>query len=188
MADLSDFQKKKYLHVFGKFYDLNADGCVDWKDFEVDLEKLTTALKWDIKSPQRAKAEGALKTIWEGLRKSADKNQDDQISKDEWLKMWGECAKTHKVDGPLPDWVAQYMQFMFAANDGNGDDVIDVDEYTALFTKYGLAEADCKTAFNTITDNGKISLTIGEYEKLWKEYFYSTDPKSRGNSIFGPIA
>jgi Ca2+-binding EF-hand superfamily protein len=184
MAGLNDFQKKKYLHVFKTFYDLDGNGVIEWGDFELDLAKLSTLLKWEENSDAKKKAETALRAIWDDLRKFADKNKDGEISKEEWLNMWSQCLKA-KDAGNLPSWITHYMEFMFSINDGNGDNVIDCDEYTALFTNYGLTPEECKQCFDKITDGGKIALTVQEYNKLWSEFFLSTDEAARGNSIFG---
>lgn len=184
MADLTDYQKKKFEHVFKTFYDLDGNGVVDWNDFAVDLAKLSSLLNWAEGSDKKKNAEKALQGIWEDLRKFADKNKDGEISKEEWLQMWGVCMKD---TANMPAWITNYMQFMFSINDGNGDDVIDVDEYTLLFKNYGMSEDECKASFNKITNNGEFALNLAEYNKLWHEFFTAKDDSARGNSIFGPI-
>lgn len=183
---LSEFQKEKVLKVFNNFYDVNGDGVVDWQDFECDIQKLTELLKWTDGCPAKTKAIAALTMIWNDLRTYADKNKDDVITQEEWLKMWDSILEKSKTGdkSQMPKWLTEYVEFMFSINDGNGDDVIDIDEYTQVFKMYGVTEDNCKKAFNKITNNDTIKLTLEEYARLWQEYFLSDDKAARGNNLF----
>lgn len=169
--------------MFGTFYDVDGNGAIEWSDFCMDIKKLTKLLNW--KEDQTKKAEEALKLIWDGLRKFADMNADDKISQEEWLKMWGECVKDGEKSGKLPDWLDNYVEFMFKANDMDSDGVINQPEYAKFFTEYGLIEQDCKKAYNVVTDNGAKPLDFALYRELWHQYFLSKEPKDPANSLFG---
>ena len=56
--------------------------------------------------------------------------QDAKITKDEWLKMWGDCLKDIE-QGHFPSWQKKYMDLMFDVNDKSG--TIYIDEYTLGF-------------------------------------------------------
>lgn len=46
--------------------------------------------------------------------------QDDEISKDEWFKMWSDCADKVLAKQEFPYWLTAYMSFMFDAADTSG--------------------------------------------------------------------
>ena len=50
--------------------------------------------------------------------------QDDEISKDEWYKMWSDCADKVVGNQEFPYWLSSYMSFMFDAADTSGTYVL----------------------------------------------------------------
>ncbi|CAH1788357.1 unnamed protein product [Owenia fusiformis] len=184
---LSEFQKKKIMRVFDMFYDISNDKIIEWKDFTMAIKKISDIHEWPKGGAQQENAMQTLKLIWEGLKKYADDNQDDKVTVEEWFKMWTECLKASKEMSDLPPWQVKYMNFMFDVNDTSGDDLIDVNEYTTVYTDYGIPKEQCVEAFNTFSDNGKVKITRTEFGKLWAEYFLSDDRSAKGNFLFGPL-
>ncbi|XP_064645475.1 sarcoplasmic calcium-binding proteins I, III, and IV-like isoform X2 [Lineus longissimus] len=184
---LSEFQKKKLGHVFDVFYDVNRDGRIDWNDFEDLIVRVSDINGWGKTGEKYNNGRKVLENVWGGLQKYADKNADKAVSKDEWLEMWtGEVEKV-KANKSLPEWQVNYLNFFFDASDTSGDDIVDLDEYSKVYTKFGLTEDKCKTAFNKITDSGKCELNKELYRALWTEYLITDDQTNRANFLFGPI-
>lgn len=186
MADgaLSDFQKKKILRVFRLLYDTNKDGVIKKEDFGLAIDKICNILDWTKGGHEYSSAEEALDLIWEGLKRYADENQDDIVSEEEWLKMWTDCVQDIQSGKQFPEWQQKFIDFMFKVNDKSGDDEIDEDEYTTVYTTlYGLKRDNCLTAFAKIS--GGKNITRQEFEELWMEYFVSNDSSSKGNYLFG---
>ncbi|XP_041355757.1 sarcoplasmic calcium-binding proteins I, III, and IV-like [Gigantopelta aegis] len=184
---LTDFQKKKILDVFNTLYDTNKDGVIELTDFEEAIKKFCSIHKWPKDGDKYIAAKHTMSTIWDGLRGFADYDEDNKVTKDEWLKMWSSCVGDLSTDGDkgFPDWQKNYMEFMFTVNDTSGDGFIDKSEYTTLYTAFGIDKATCETTFDRLAQgtNGKISKE--DFKTLWKEYFVSNDRNARGNFLFG---
>lgn len=78
--------------------------------------------------------------------------QDDEISKEEWFKMWSDCADKVLAKQEFPGWLSSYMSFMFDAADTSGDNVIDKDEFRLAYTSFGLTAEQCDSAFDKFSD------------------------------------
>lgn len=183
MAELTSFQRLKILRVFNMLYDSNSDGVIEKKDFDLLLETICDILEWQRGGDKHTNAKETLDIVWKGLEEYADTNKDSKITTDEWLKMWGECLKDLE-NGRFPAWQKRYMELMFDCNDKSGDDLIDLNEYTTFFSRFGISTDECKEAFTKIS-NGK-NISKSDFEKLWREYLTSNDETSGGNFLFGP--
>nr|4NDC_A Chain A, Calexcitin [Doryteuthis pealeii]4NDC_B Chain B, Calexcitin [Doryteuthis pealeii] len=184
---LSDFQRNKILRVFNTFYDCNHDGVIEWDDFELAIKKICNLHSWPTDGKKHNEARATLKLIWDGLRKYADENEDEQVTKEEWLKMWAECVKSVEKGESLPEWLTKYMNFMFDVNDTSGDNIIDKHEYSTVYMSYGIPKSDCDAAFDTLSDGGKTMVTREIFARLWTEYFVSNDRGAKGNHLFGDL-
>lgn len=181
---LSDFQTKKVLRVFNILYDRNDDGVIAKDDFLIAIDKFVSVLGWPKDGDQYNKGKDTLLLIWDDLKKYADENQDDKVSKDEWVQMWSDCLQSVKHGKPFPEWQQRFMQFMFEVNDKSGDNEIDIDEYTTVWNKsYGIPVEECREAFHKISDGKNITREV--FEMLWIEYFVSNERAARGNYLFG---
>lgn len=182
---LSEFQLKKVVNVYQNLYDSNKDGVIDSKDFNDAIEKISTLHHWGKCDKKYGEAKAQLENIWKGLRKFADKNKDDIVTKDEWIAMWEQVLAKVSAGEPFPDWQQQYMEFMFYANDTSGDNFIDRDEYVTIQTLFGNNEADSNTAFDRLSEGTDGMISKEDFTGLWREYFLSTDSSQRGNFLFG---
>lgn len=62
--------------------------------------------------------------------------QDDEISKDEWFKMWSDCADKVLANKEFPYWLSSYMGFMFDAADTSGIPLLLILRVVLSFLKY----------------------------------------------------
>ncbi|KAL8617846.1 hypothetical protein ACOMHN_040194 [Nucella lapillus] len=187
---LSEFQKKKLLHVYKNLYDSNHDSIIDEQDFKDAIEKISQLHHWGQNDKAYTEAKQTLKKIWEGLRDSADTNNDGKVTEGEWLTMWTKTLQAVESGQPFPDWQEKYTDFMFYANDTSGDGFIDVDEYIAIQRTFGNNEEESKTAFNKLVEGkteNKDKISKEDFTSLWKEYFLSNDNGKRGNYLFGVL-
>lgn len=177
---LSEFRKKKLLHVFSVFFDVNHSGTIEEKDFELAVEKTCRMRCWDESNPKHRETRETLMMIWESLRRMADTDNDEKVTTDEWYDMW-----TIEAKNDASEWQSKYMEFMFNLEDTSGDGVIDESEFTAVYASYGIDEEECRQAFNRFSKNNTVPVTKEVFRKLWREYFSSDDPNALGNYIFG---
>ncbi|KAF0314795.1 hypothetical protein GQ607_017973 [Colletotrichum asianum] len=182
---MSDFRRKKLLHVFNVFFDVNKSGTIEKKDFEIAVERICKNRGWDESNPKTQETKEILCKVWEGLRSKADLNQDDQVTHEEWVNMWDEYAKNPEK---ALDWQNRYRDFMFDLEDTSGDGTIDEMEFKNLCVSYGLNADASVAAFNKFTSNNTVEITREVFAKLWIEFFTTEDPNAPGNFIFGEIA
>lgn len=176
---ISEFRKKKLLHVFSVFFDVNHSGTIEEKDFELAIEKTCRMRGWDESHPKHRETHDTLMMVWESLRCKADTDNDETVTTDEWYHMWSSEAND------ASDWQNKYMDFMFDLEDTSGDGAIDENEFATVYTCYGIGEDECKQAFRLFSQNNAVTVTRDVFRKLWREYFSSDDPKAPGNYIFG---
>lgn len=179
---ISEFRQKKLLYVFHVFFDVDRSGTIEQNDFELALEKIGRMRGYSKTDQKYLDTQKTLLTIWEGLKATADKDGDGQISTQEWLNVWEEFSAA--PDKPL-DWQTQYQNFIFDLQDTSGDGTIDEGEFVSVCSGYGISDADGKESFDKFSDNNKVEVNRTEFANLWKQFFTSDDPNVRGNFIFG---
>ncbi|CAO1420908.1 unnamed protein product [Diamesa serratosioi] len=178
---ISEFRKKKLLYVFNVFFDVNNSGEIDRKDFELAIEKICTLRGWPAGSEKNTETHEVMFKIWEGLRSKADKDNDGQVSVDEWCNMWDAYAKD---PSSVLEWQQRYMNFMFDLEDASTDGAIDAAEFAIVCSSYGLDTKECEEAFGKMSQ-GAEEVTREQFAELWQQYFSADDPAAPGNFIFG---
>ncbi|XP_064550247.1 calexcitin-2 [Drosophila montana] len=178
---ISDFRKKKLLFLFNVFFDVNQSGEIDVKDFELAIERVCKLRGWAKDTPKNKETYDVMMEIWTGLRSKADKDNDGQVSVEEWCNMWDAYAKD---PSSVMDWQNTYMNFMFDLEDASHDGGIDVTEFTLVCSSYGLDKKECEEAFGKMAQ-GQSDVTREQFAALWKEYFAAEDANAPGNFIFG---
>uniref|UniRef100_T1IJW5 EF-hand domain-containing protein n=1 Tax=Strigamia maritima TaxID=126957 RepID=T1IJW5_STRMM len=186
---LSDFQKRKLLHEFHTFYDLNKDGIIEWKDFSMAKDNICMLNGWVPGSKKHQETSALFKDIWTSLCRSADRYQDDQITADEWISMWQQFHKLccRRETQELPSWLSNYMQYRFNMYDRTGDGVIDCEEFVYVVTRLGIPEKDARQAYLIFTETNTKDVDFEYFSKLVGEYYMSNDPASLGNFITGKL-
>lgn len=175
---LSEFRKKKILHVFNTLFDSDKSGSIDKNDLEDIANKIAKVRGFQPGDAKFKEIQDTLQTIW-GLMQRGDVNNDGEVSAKEWIDMCDEYTK--KPDSP---WQNACMKFIFDIEDSSKDGSIDAGEFSTIFATFGLSKEEAVQAFNKLS-KGKSNVTWGEFQELWKEYFTSDDPNAAGNFIFG---
>lgn len=177
---VSDFRKKKLLHVFTAFFDTNSSGTIDKKDFELAIERISKLRGWKAGDAKYKEVEDTLNKVWNGLS-SADTDNDGQVSKDEWIAMWDNYTKSPS------DWQNVYCKFIFQLEDASNDGSIDSEEFSSVYASFGLDKGEAVNAFQKMS-KGSSSVSWGQFQELFKEYFTTDDVNAPGNFIFGKIS
>ncbi|XP_038222673.1 calexcitin-2-like [Zerene cesonia] len=174
---LSELRKKKLAWIFKSFYDADESGFVEKKDFEEGLNRLAKHQGWKDTDPIYAKVKEVAADIWEGLRKMSDVDNDGKVTLEEWMTMW-DFQGTE-----LPEWNKLYAKIIFQVQDATGDGVIDQDEYVQVHSAFGVPKDVAAESFKKLSQ-GKSTLNLQEFEKLFTEFFLSDDLNAPGNYIF----
>lgn len=62
-------------------------------NLNLNTQNICKLRKWDSGSAQAKATQETMYLIWEGIRQTADSNNDDQVTIDEWFEMWESYAK-----------------------------------------------------------------------------------------------
>jgi len=181
--DIDPFLLKKWERIFNVFFDRNASTEVDWGDFYLVVRQVRDI--YGAQSEQMKFARNSMKTLWDALKKEADKNNDELIQVDEWVQILKGTDPKH--ENP---WFLEYMGFMFKLFDVSGDNVMDLAEYTDGMHCYGYSSDDAHKAFTTFALDRKTKkptkgLNFKEFCECFSEYFHSADRNAPGNNLFG---
>ncbi|KAL5020394.1 hypothetical protein ScPMuIL_003286 [Solemya velum] len=194
--ELSNFQKKKLTHEFRTFFDLNKDGTLEWKDFDLARQKICEMSGWETGTEKFIKTHETFVAIWRKVQDTCDIDQDGKVTEEEWLKMWQEyhkqCLKASKERVPdpeavVPEWLEKYIEYKFNLYDRTGDGRIDVDEFEYVLSDFGVPSREAKNAFLMITENNEKVVDMDYFKELCTQYFRSDDPSALGNFITGKI-
>ncbi|KAL3884694.1 hypothetical protein ACJMK2_024806 [Sinanodonta woodiana] len=194
---LSDFQKRKLLHEFHTFFDMNKDGTLEAKDFELAREKICQMSGWKPDTDKYKKTRELFIQIWRKLQDVGDTNVDGRITAEEWLNMWeifnkeNQQVETKEIsDGTknIPDWLDKYIEYKFDLLDRTGDGVIDVEEYEYVMSEFGVPSKDARNAFLMFSENHEKKVDIGYFRELCVEFYRSDDPCALGNFINGRLS
>ncbi|ESP02587.1 hypothetical protein LOTGIDRAFT_237907 [Lottia gigantea] len=195
--ELSDFQKKKLMHEFYTFFDLNKDGKLEWKDFDLARQKVCEMSGWKVGTKKYIHTQETFIQIWRKLQDDGDSNCDGVISTDEWLKMWehfnAECAKSAQNTNEngsgmkIPGWLEKYIEYKFNLYDRTGDGVVDLEEYEYVLSDFGVPPKDARAAFLMFSGNHEKKIDLEYFTILSAEYFRSDDAGALGNFITGKL-
>ncbi|KAL8595516.1 hypothetical protein ACOMHN_000725 [Nucella lapillus] len=197
-TDLSEFQKKKLLHEFYTYFDLNKDGTLEWKDFDMAREKICQLSGWKLGTDRFLKTQELFTDIWRRLQDQGDENLDGKITAEEWVSMWqrfhrervAEEKKAKKGEGEtvrMPDWLERYVEYKFNLYDRTGDGVIDADEFEYVLSDFGVSSKDARACFLMFSNNNEYKVDLEYFKALSAEYYRSDDPSALGNFITGRL-
>ncbi|KAM3956982.1 calexcitin-2-like [Aphomia sociella] len=178
---VSDFRKKKLLHVFTVFFDTNKSGNIDKKDFDLAIENITKLRGWSAGDAKYNEVKNTLLKVWSGLQGHADSNKDGEVSFEEWVSIWDDYAKNPAA---APEWQKDYSKFIFQLEDSSNDGSIDSEEFSSVYAAFGLNKEEASAAFTKMSQ-GKSNVSWDDFQGLWKEYFTSENVNAPGNFIFG---
>ncbi|KAK3095447.1 hypothetical protein FSP39_014788 [Pinctada imbricata] len=195
--ELTPFQKKKLLHEFFTFFDLNKDGQLEWKDFDLARKKICDLSGWKPGEDKFIQTHELFVMIWRKLQDEADTNNDGLVTSDEWLKMWEkfneQCIKEAKKEDPvpgdrkIPDWLEEYIKYKFNLLDRTGDGHVDADEFEYVLSDFGVPPRDAKNAFLMFSQNNEKKVDFEYFKELCTDYYRSDDPSALGNFITGKL-
>jgi len=176
---VSEFRKKKLMHVFNVIFDFNRSGTIEEKDFEIAIEKICRSRGWSGSEAVAVETREKLFLLWESLKRMADRDKDESVSAEEWCHMWADGSSSSS------DWQAKYMDFMFNLEDTSGDGEIDEEEFVKVYKNFNMDENELREAYRKFSKNSSVKVTREEFARLWNQYFSSEDPNELGNFLFG---
>lgn len=165
-------RQQKSMHLF-ELLDQDNNGILELQDFQRAAQDLAKLRGW---RPETAEYE-VLQTSFIGfgtmLQKLADRDNNQQIDRDEWAQ----CLEEY-VDYDFGNLFLQVM-------DTNQDGQVAVEELRSFYQAYGIQIEELDEAFHTLDLNRDGHLSEEEFTKIFAQFLYSDDVQAPGNWIFG---
>lgn len=180
------FQRRKWIKIF-TIYDTGNAGVLRASDFERFAEILAGIRDWQ--------------------SGSAEYRQLLNQFMDRWVHIQGtiqEHVTTHSIDEiNLENWV-DYHKFMLSESDQYQNEInafaqiifnvcdvdnsgnLDLDEWVTLFRAFNLPVVYAQEAFSSLDQNRDGSLEKEEVITALNDFYYSDDPSTLANFMFGP--
>ncbi|MFK7953116.1 MAG: EF-hand domain-containing protein [Ekhidna sp.] len=180
---LSELQRQKISHYFKVVLDQDRNGVLDENDFKEIGESL--CLLWIFKpdSDEYNKVMSSCLKSWE-MFKTYFNTQNAVANGDQFLNFCDSMISNE--DKTLyREFVSLMIGSIFDSFDLNDDGVISSDEYTDMFLCYHIPIKHSAKAFVKLDRDGSGNVTKSELMEGVDEFFLSSDPKSRGNWLFG---
>ncbi len=181
---MKDIHKKKLTHYFNVL-DSNRNGVLQEDDFITIGENVCLNLGLPLSGTEYDFFVKKCKEMFEILKKDLDKDHNNAVDLDEWLFYWEKFIFTDKNVDLLKKYVALTVKFVFDLYDVDKDGLITTDEYTDMFTIYGIPVVYSAKSFVKLDVNKDGVISKDELVKAVKDYFVSSNPDTPGNWIFG---
>ena len=165
-------------------YDVDDDGRIGPRDFARILENLRYLHGLDDGSEDHRRLEESYRRRWEGIRRSADVDDDGEVSLGEWLAYWDTVLAD---DERYEAEVARLTEDFLALFDTDEDGSIEADEFCNFYGAFGMSAAQARQIFMDLDDDGDGAIDRGELVAMSHQFYRSDDPNAAGNRLFGPL-
>ncbi|MFL7794197.1 MAG: EF-hand domain-containing protein [Anaerolineae bacterium] len=179
---LTNLQKRKLTRFFN-VWDTDDDGAITTKDPEQVAQNLAKLQGLKPGSPEHEGFYSGLMSYQNDFLKAVDMDESGRVTLEEWLAYHEEMLQDEKR---FEGTVLMVIEVMFALMDRNGDGKITLEEYEECMKALRI-EDFAEKALQKLDLNGNGTLSKEEVLKLTREFFYSDDPKARGNWALGPF-
>ncbi|MEU7648343.1 EF-hand domain-containing protein [Streptomyces huasconensis] len=161
--------------------DTNADGYVEWADYERIIDRLLAAYKID-KSDRRAQTlRVAYQMYWMELLRHAD--GESRLSRDQYHL----ACRFAAVDTSRFNLVEGLPHALFDVMDTDGDDSVSQAEFKQYLEAWAIADPTALEAFAKLDTDGDGFISRHEFIRAVREFFYSPDLDAPGSLIFGAV-
>lgn len=180
---LTPLHAQKLTRYF-RVYDVDDDGAIGRRDFERVLENLRTLHGVDESAHRWAALRQAYLDRWEGLRRSADTDEDGGVDLREWLAWW---AALLADDSRYEAEVSGLVDRLYALFDTDENGVIEVAEFCDFYGAFGLSAELAREVFQALDSDGDGAITRSELTWVAHQFYRSDDPSAPGNRLYGPL-
>lgn len=184
MSELSEFRKRKLGVLFAAF-DGNKDGMLTNEDPVIIYERIAAIAGLEPGSQGHTNFELGFMAYWKDFIMASDLDADGRVGLDEWLRYH---AAMLDDDKRYQQTVSMSLGVMFALMDGDQDGAMSLADYGRWLGAWQLDPAVITEELLAHLDiGGNGMLTQDQIRTLTHEFFYSDDPKARGNWCMGPL-
>ena len=181
---LKPVQEKKLSHFFD-ILDHTKNGKLEEDDFIGIGKDICINLSIDPLSKEYDYIINKSKVLYEQLINDLGRTYGDAIELNDWLTYFDREIITARNVSLLKNYISLTVKYVFDMYDQNGDGLLSIDEFTDMFTTYGIDIKYSAKSFIRLDRNHDEVISKMELVNAVKEFFVSSDPKANGNWIFG---
>lgn len=184
---LGHLQRQKSHHYFD-LIDRDEDGFINGEDFEIQAQRL--ADERNLSDEDHDALRDQMLGWWKQLCATADVNDDEQISRNEWDGFW-EAIHSAVDEGEegekaqMLESLEQAAKVTFDTIDTTGSGEITKEEYEQWLTAWGADGAD--EAFQELDRENEGHLSEDDLIEATKEFYLSNDADAPGNLLYGTL-
>ncbi|RJQ78799.1 hypothetical protein D5S17_12030 [Pseudonocardiaceae bacterium YIM PH 21723] len=168
---LSPLQIQNIDRMFSVF-DHDGNGLLEWADFELMHDDVYRSFPGDPESVQGVRLRTAYQGVWDFLRKSADKDRDQVVSKDEFRVAYDADAE---FSVQLVRYWEDVADALFDIADGDADGYIDEPELTGIYTAARVPGEVAAIAFRAMDGDGDGRIDAAEWRTSVQALFTSSE-------------
>ena len=178
----TETQKKKVHHLFNVL-DLDRNGQLQASDFVNVGRKIITQLK--LGENTRSGRMILLKSHRLFVQLLTDLNNPDMsMTLWDWIAFFRDQIESEEGN-ILKHYIQRTSRHIFDLFDMNKDRLISREEYANMLTIYNISQDMAYEGFEELDSNQDNFISAEEMVEGLKNFFRSSDPKAKGNLIFG---
>ncbi|XP_028167164.1 sarcoplasmic calcium-binding protein isoform X2 [Ostrinia furnacalis] len=176
--DRSDFWRRK-MRTVHNILDVDKDGLISFNDFVLFGERFKALGHLD--EQQAKEFSDIIKMTWEEQWGAIDPY--NYVTVEQYLE------DMHHVlnDKTLKKKAHRWLPYLFKAVDKDKSGFISVKEFKLFFECLGLDNEHAAVAFAVIDTNGDGKLSLKEFVKLGKDFFFTEDETRVSKMFWGPL-
>jgi len=165
------------VHKLRKYFtntlDQNADGVINWHDFEIAIEGIVP--KADAEGDSRIGQlrrclERDFRKYWADLCEKGDINLDGNVDQEEWFDVMDGIVGHLKNNESFPEWYEDFFKVLFHSQDFDNRNAITRDEFIDLLGTLSFEEEPAGRAYDYITQNGSKKLNYELFLDFMKQF------------------
>jgi Ca2+-binding EF-hand superfamily protein len=160
-------QKHQLIQMF-KVLDSDGSGVVTKEDFEQKIQAVAAVGNRQPGSAEYKAVEDCYMKQWNSLKQYADKNDDGQVTEEEWLS-WAEASVSDS--GTFETLVKDTARAIFDVMDLDGSGTVSFEEYKKVNAIYGVDEATARKMFDELDGDKNGAITKEEHLKTQDWFF-----------------
>ncbi|MDA0265420.1 MAG: EF-hand domain-containing protein [Cyanobacteria bacterium] len=180
------FQRRKWIKIF-TIYDTGNTGALRASDFERFAETLAKIRDWQPGSTEHHQLLNQFMDRWAHIQGTIQDHVAaapiNEISLENWVDY--HRFMLDKSD-QYPTEINAFAQIIFNVCDVDDSGNLDLDEWVTLFRAFGLPVVYAQEAFSSLDKNRDGSLQKEEVIAALNDFYYSDDPSTLANFMFGP--
>ncbi|XP_053617420.1 sarcoplasmic calcium-binding protein [Plodia interpunctella] len=175
----SDFWRRK-MRTVHNILDVDKDGLISFNDFVLFSERFKAL--GHLGESQAKEFTEIIKMTWEEQWGAIDPY--NYVTVEQYLE------DMHHVlnDKTLKKKAHRWLPYLFKAVDKDKSGFITIKEFKLFFQCLGLDNEHAAVAFAVIDQNGDGKLSMNEFVKLGKDFFFTEDESKVSKMFWGPLS